>query len=84
MAAVRYLFSTAVAVLMFCIDEMEEQPCLLLLLGVEKEENNIVILPQRQQGGKAIPIENLEEAESEIEKLFLDEFVFHFSDRTAH
>lgn len=40
MAAVRYLFSIAEAVLMFSIDEMEEQPCLLLLLGVEKEEKS--------------------------------------------
>lgn len=40
MAAVRYLFSIAEAVLMFSIDKMEEQPCLLLLLGVEKEEKS--------------------------------------------
>lgn len=40
MAAVRSLDSVSVAILMFCTDEMKEQPPLLLLLGVEEEEKS--------------------------------------------
>lgn len=41
MAAVRSLFSIALAVLRFHTDEMAIQPPLLLLLRVEKEERSI-------------------------------------------
>lgn len=51
--------------------------------GGEGEEYR-VILPQRQESGKVIPTENLEEAGSEVEKLCLDEFIFQpFSGRPA-
>lgn len=61
MAAVRSLFSIAVAVLMFCTDEMKEQPPLLLLLRMEKEvkrENHFTL---ETEGGKVTATETLEE-----------------------
>lgn len=72
MAALIFLFSTVVAVLLFYTDEMKEQPSLLLLLGMKKEKYR-VILPQRQRVSKLLlhtPWKR-EEAGSEIEVLHL-------------
>lgn len=53
MAAVRPVVSLSVGILMFCTDEMKEQPPLLPLLGTEKEEESIESFyprGRRQQG----------------------------------
>lgn len=76
MAALSFLFSTAVAVLMFYTNEMKEQPSLLLLLGMKKERYR-VILPQRQRVSRLLlhrPWKR-EAAGSEVEVLCLGELI---------